>query len=59
MLGIPPLPFADVPERPRHHARYHRIAARIRAEESKLVEHLRCVAGDLARRGRLRGMLPK
>jgi hypothetical protein len=51
--------FAAIPERPKHHTRFHRIAARIRVEESKLVGHLGGVAHDLERRARLRGMLPK
>jgi hypothetical protein len=59
MIGIDPHPFAAIPERPRHHTRFHRIAARIRAEESKLVGHLGSVTRDLDRRARLRGMLPK
>ena len=58
-LGIDPHPFAAIPKRPRHHTRFHRIAARIRAEESKLVGHLGGVTRDLERRARLRGMLPK
>jgi hypothetical protein len=59
MIGIDPHPFSAIPERPRHHTRFHRIVARIRVEESKLVEHLDGVSRDLERRARLRGMLPK
>ena len=59
MIGIDPHPFAPIPKRPRHHMRYHRIVARIRAEESKLVGHLGGITRDLERRARLRGMLPK
>ena len=59
MIGVDPHPFAAIPKRPRHHTRFHRIAARIRAEESKLVGHLSGIAHDLERRARLRGMLPK
>jgi len=56
MIGIDPHPFAAIPKRPRHHTRFHRIVAQIRAEESKLVGQ---VTRDLERRARLRGMLPK
>jgi hypothetical protein len=59
MIGIDPHPFAPIPKRQRHHTRFHRIVARIRFEESKLVEHLGGVIRDLERRARLRGMLPK
>jgi hypothetical protein len=59
MIGIDPHPFAAIPKRPRHHTRFHRIVAQIRAEESKLVGHLGGVTRDLERRARLRGMLPK
>jgi hypothetical protein len=59
MIGIDPHPFAAIPERPKHHTRFHRIVARIRVEESKLVGHLGGVTRDLERRARLRGMLPK
>jgi hypothetical protein len=59
MIGIDPHPFAAIPKRPRHHTRFHRIIAQIRAEESKLVGHLSGVTRDLERRARLRGMLPK
>ena len=59
MIGIDPHPFAAIPKRPRHHTRFHRIVARIRVEESKLVGHLGGVTRDLERRARLRGMLPK
>src|SRR5262245_23983046 len=59
MIGVDPHPFAAIPKRPRHHTRFHRIAARIRAEESKLVGHLSGIAHDLERRAWLRGMLPK
>ena len=58
-LGIDAHPFAPILQRPKHHTRYHRIVARIRAEESKLVGHLSGIANDLERRARLRGMLPK
>src|SRR5215471_12731407 len=59
MIDIAPHPFAPIPKRKRHHTRYHRIVARIRVEESKLVGHLGAVTRDLERRARLRGMLPK
>jgi hypothetical protein len=59
MIGIDRHPFAAIPKRPRHHTRFHRIVARIRAEESKLVGHLGGITRDLERRARLRGMLPK
>ena len=39
-IGIDPHPFAAIPERPKHHTRFHRIAARIRVQESELVGHL-------------------
>jgi hypothetical protein len=32
MIGIDPHPFAAIPKRPRHHTRFHRIVAQIRAE---------------------------
>ena len=59
MIGVDPHPFAAIPERPKHHIRFHRIVARIRVEENKLVGHLSGVTRDLERRARLRGMLPK
>jgi hypothetical protein len=59
MIGVDPHPFAAIPERPKHHTRFHRIIARIRVEESKLVGHLGGVTRDLERRARLRGILPK
>ena len=59
MIGVDPHPFAAIPKRPRHHTRFHRIVARIRVEESKLVGHLGGVNRDLERRARLRGMLAK
>lgn len=59
IIGINPHPFAALPARPWYHKRFHRIAARIRAEEGKLVEHLAGITHDLERRARLRGMLPK
>jgi hypothetical protein len=58
-LGIDPHPFAPIPERPKRHTRFHRIAARIRAEEGKLVGYLSGVNHDLKRRMQLRGMIPK
>ena len=59
MSGIDPHPFAAIPKRPRHHARFHRIVARILLEERALLGHLQTVTHDLQRRARLRGMLPK
>src|SRR5262249_2630118 len=59
IIGVDPHPFAAIPKRPRRHTRFHRIVARIRAEESKLVGHLSGIAHDLERRARLRGILPK
>lgn len=50
MIGIDPHPFAAIPERLKHHFRFHRIAARIRTEEAKLVEHLGGINQDLERR---------
>jgi hypothetical protein len=41
MIGADQHPFGAIPVRPRHHTRFHRIVARIRAEESKLVH--RCL----------------
>jgi hypothetical protein len=53
-LGADPHPFAPLPERPKHHVRYHRIVARISNEEAKLVGHLQTVTHDLERRIRIR-----
>jgi hypothetical protein len=53
MIGIDPHPFAAIPERPKHHTRLHRIVARIRVEENKLVGHLGGVTRDLERRARI------
>ena len=53
-LGVYPHPFAAIPERPKHHVRFHRIAERIRAEEAGLVEYLGTIVHDLQRRIRVR-----
>jgi hypothetical protein len=53
-LGVDPHPFAAIPERPKHHVRFHRIAERIRAEEAGLVEYLGTIVHDLQRRIRVR-----
>jgi hypothetical protein len=53
-IGLDPRPFAAIPKRKRHCLRYYRIAARIIAEEAKLVGHLRSVNHDLERRIRVR-----
>lgn len=50
MIGVDPHPFADIPRKQRHHKRYARFAARIRAEEDKLLDHLASVNNDLERR---------
>jgi hypothetical protein len=39
-IGVNEQPFAPLPERPRSHTRFHRIADEIRALELKLVSHL-------------------
>src|SRR5262249_43787989 len=57
MIGVDPHPFAAIPKRPRHHTRFHRIVARIRATESKLVGHLGGITRDLERRAHELGSL--
>jgi hypothetical protein len=59
MIGADQRPFAPLPKRPRHHVRFHRVAAEIRALERALVGHLGGINRDLERRARLRGMIPK
>jgi len=54
MVGIDPHPFAAIPERPKHHTRFHRIVARILLEERALLGHPQTVTRDLERRARLR-----
>jgi hypothetical protein len=49
-IGIDPQPFAEIPRRQPRYKRYHRIADRIRAEETKLLDHLASVNNDLERR---------
>jgi hypothetical protein len=58
-IGIDSHPFAAIPERPKHHTRFHRIVARILLEERALLGHLQTVTHDLERRALLRGMIPK
>jgi hypothetical protein len=58
-IGVDLHPFAPLPTRPKHHTRFHHIAALIVAEENKLIDHLGGVVHDLRRRARLRGMIPK
>jgi hypothetical protein len=53
-LGADPHPFANIPERPKHHVRFHRIAERIRAEEAGLIDYLGTIVHDLQRRIRVR-----
>ena len=53
-IGADPRPFAPLPERPEHHVRFHRIVARIRTEEARLVEYLDSIVHDLRRRIRVR-----
>jgi hypothetical protein len=53
------VPFASMPWPPRHHTRFHRIAAEIRTLERGLVGHLGGINQDLERRARLRGMIRK
>jgi hypothetical protein len=53
-IGADPHPFAPLPKRPDHHVRFHRIVARIRMEETGLVEHLGGIVHDLRRRIRVR-----
>lgn len=52
-IGAEERPFGLIPERPRHHTRFHSIADRIRSEEAKLVVYLGSIVYDLDRR--LRG----
>jgi hypothetical protein len=54
MIGVDQHPFASIPERPKHHTRFHRIAARILFEEQVLLGHLQNVMRDLDRRIRSR-----
>lgn len=49
-IGADPQLFADLPKRQRHHVRFHRIVARIIAEEKKLVGQLHRSNQNLARR---------
>ena len=58
-IGVDRWPFASMPGPPRHHTRFHRIAAEIRTLERGLVGHLGGINQDLERRARLRGMIPK
>jgi hypothetical protein len=58
-IGVDQRPFASMPWRPRHHTRFHRIAAEIRTLERGLVGYLGGINQDLERRARLRGMIPK
>jgi hypothetical protein len=51
-LGLALEPFTPIPYRPPHHRRFHRLAARIRDEEAKLVAYLGRIADDLERRPR-------
>jgi hypothetical protein len=59
LIGVDQRPFTPLPKRPRHHIRFHRIAAEIRTLEHGLVGHLGGINRDLERRARLRGMIPK
>jgi hypothetical protein len=58
-IGVDQRPFASMPWPPRHHTRFHRIAAEIRTLERGLVGHLGGINQDLERRARLRVMIPK
>jgi hypothetical protein len=49
-IGADPRPFAPLPERPRRHTRFHRIAAEIRVLEFGLVGHLGEINRVLERR---------
>lgn len=49
-IGAEERPFGIIPQRPRHHLRFHRIAERIRSEEAKLVVYLGSIVYDLNRR---------
>ena len=53
-IGADPRPFAPLPERPRRHTRYNRIADEIRAQERGLLAHLGSVNQTLQRRIRVR-----
>jgi hypothetical protein len=53
-LGADPRPFAPLPERPRQHTRFNRIANEIRALEHGLVAHLGSINQTLQRRIRVR-----
>jgi len=46
-LGLDLKPFSPLPRRPKHHVRYHRIAAEIRSLEAGLVGHLRNEVNDV------------
>jgi hypothetical protein len=50
LIGVDERPFAPLPERPRHHLRYNRIAEEIRALEVGLVGHLGEINQVLERR---------
>lgn len=49
-LQLDPRPFSPLPARPARHIRFHRLAAMIRAEEARMLEHLQTVNRDLERR---------
>jgi hypothetical protein len=57
-IGADLHPFSEIPDRPKHHIRFHRTVGRILLEERALLGHLQTVTHDLERRARLRGMLP-
>jgi hypothetical protein len=52
-----PHPFSEISDRPKHHVRYHRIVARIRADESMLIGYMTRIGDQLQRRAKLRGMI--
>jgi hypothetical protein len=53
-IGADAHPFSSLPDRPPHHTRFHWIAARIRADEAKLIEYLGGIVHDLERCIRVR-----
>jgi hypothetical protein len=62
--GCDPAPFAPLPVRVRSgqggrsQKRHDGLVAAIRAEESKLIDHMSGISSDLERRAQLRRMVP-
>jgi hypothetical protein len=57
MLGPDLTPFNEILRKQPRYKQYARIAARMRVEEAKLIEHLGSVNSDPERRARLRKMV--